>query len=110
MLVIKPVRDRDEPLVPPVVARLVTSDEQERTALGIESVKHPVGPSGMLDDQFLHVGMFRAGNHTRMRPPQRRSEALQKDDLGVYVLLLILRKMAPPRLELLGVFDLPFRG
>jgi hypothetical protein len=43
-----------------------------------------------------------------MGPPQRRSEALQKDDLGVYVLLLILRKMDPPRLELVGVFDLPF--
>jgi hypothetical protein len=55
MLVIKPVRDRDEPLVPPVVARLVTSDEQERTALGIESIKHPIGPSGVLDDQFLPV-------------------------------------------------------
>ena len=53
MLFVKPVRDRDEPFVPPVVARLVPSDEQDRTALGIESVKHPEGPSGVLDDQFL---------------------------------------------------------
>jgi hypothetical protein len=60
MLVIKPVRDRDESLVPPLVARLVAPEEQNRTAAGIESVKHPLGASGVLDDQFLHVEMLRA--------------------------------------------------
>jgi hypothetical protein len=40
--------------------------------------------------------------------PQGRAESLEKDDLGVHVHLLILRKLVPPRFEFARIFDFPF--
>jgi hypothetical protein len=37
MLAIKPVRDRNKHLIPPVIARFVGADEQKRAAPGVKT-------------------------------------------------------------------------
>jgi hypothetical protein len=59
MFVVEPVRQRYELFVPPVIAGLVSADQQDRTASGIKSVKNPLRLSRMLDDELFHVGVLR---------------------------------------------------
>src|SRR5215469_8601342 len=60
--------------------------------------------------QFLHVCVFRCDNHIRMRPWEDRAMLFQKAHLGVKFNLLVFGEAIPPRLEFIGVFDLPCHG
>jgi hypothetical protein len=108
MLVIEPVRNWNEFLVPAIVARFVAPDEQDRASPWIEGLEDSVRAAGMLDARFLHMRVLRGSHHIRMGAPKGRAIALQQDDLGVDVLLLLFREAAPPLLKFFGELDLPF--
>jgi len=55
MLVVEPVRDRNEFFIPTIIARLVATNQQDGSAARIERKEHAIGPAGMLNPKFLHV-------------------------------------------------------
>jgi hypothetical protein len=60
VFVIEPVGERDEFLIPAVVARLVATNEQYCSPPGIECVQDPQRAATMLDAKLAEVPMPRA--------------------------------------------------
>ena len=110
MLVIELISDRDKHFIPSFVSCLIAPDKQNRTAARIKSVKHPVGLSGMLYYQFLHVRMPRRGNRIGMWTAKFWTDCLQKHHLRVNIFLLVLSQAVPPDLEFVSEFNLPFHA
>src|SRR5438128_593796 len=109
ILVVESVRNRNELLIPAIVARLVAPDEQDRASPWIEGIEDSVGAARLLDSQFLHMRVLRGSHHIRMGAPKGRAVSLQQNDFGVDVLLLVFREAAPPPLKFSGELDLLFR-
>src|SRR6266568_496435 len=59
VLVVEPVRQRNELLIPTVVSGLVASDQQDRDAARIESIEHPIRTSRVLNAKLAHMSMPR---------------------------------------------------
>lgn len=105
MLVIELISDGDKRFIPSFVSCLIASNRQNRTAARIKSVKHPVGLSGMLYYQFLHVRVPRRGNGAGTW-----MDFLQKHHLRVNIFLLVLSQAVPSHLEFVSEFNVPFHG
>lgn len=110
MLVIELISDGDKRFVPSFVSCLIASNKQNRTAARVKSVKHPVGLSGMLYYQFLHVRVPRRGNRPGMWTPKFWTDFLQKPHLRVSIFLLVLSQAVPPHLEFVSEFNVQFHG
>jgi len=108
MLVVESVRDRNEFFIPAIVARLVTTNQQDGASARIERKEHAIVPAGMLNSKFLHVRVPRRMNQISVWPRKAWSEFLQQDHFRVHIDLFALREAAPPVFKLAGEFDLPF--
>lgn len=62
MFVIKPLRERHESSVPPIVARLVTAEQKNRDTAWIKGVQHAVWTPAMLNPEFAKVRDTRTVN------------------------------------------------
>lgn len=106
----KTIRHRHLLFVPANVAGLITADQQNCCSPRIKRKEHSVRPGCVLNAKLFHVRMFRLLQCVSMRPAERRSEFLEKDNFGVHVLLLIAAKAVPPRLELVGKLNVPWHS
>ena len=55
MFVVQPIGDRHKLFVPTTLARLISADQENRSASRIEGEQDSVGSASVLDAQFLHV-------------------------------------------------------
>src|SRR5437016_6771161 len=88
MFVVQPIRYRNKLLVPPALARFVPANQQNCSAPWVKSEHHTVGPSPVLNAQFLHVGVLRGRYGVHMGPAERRPEAAKQGYLSPYVHLV----------------------
>jgi hypothetical protein len=109
VLVVEPVRQRHELLVPAIVARLVSANQQDRRSTRIERVEHAVRAASMLDTKLAHVRVPGARDAGAMRVAQVRAARFQQSDRGVDGNLLGLREPVPPLAGLVRVLDIPMR-
>ena len=106
MLVVEAVGGRDCLGVPAApAASLVSAHKQDRHATGIEGEEHAYMPAA--GAQLLHVWMARAFEGVHQRPSEGRATLLQQLDGRSDALLLLGRKLVPPRSERVGVLDIP---
>src|SRR5437879_5718516 len=75
MLVVQPIGYRHKLLVPATLARLISPNQQNCSASRIEGEWDTIGPSSMLNAQFLHVGVLRGRYRVNVGPAKRRPEA-----------------------------------
>src|SRR6266853_6519007 len=108
MFVVQPIRYRHKLLVPPAFARFVPADQQNCRAPRVEGEQHTVGPSSVLNAQFLHVGVLRGGYRVYMRPAQRRAETSKQVYLSPYVHLFGFAQTFPPRSKFICKLYFPF--
>src|SRR6266403_1753807 len=108
MFVVQPIRYRHKLLVPPALARFVPADQQNCSAPRVEGEQHTVGPSSVLNAQFLHVGVLRGRYGVHVRPTQRRPEAAKEVYLRPYVHLFGLGQAIPPRAKFIRKLYFPF--
>jgi len=109
VLVIEPVRQRHELLVPAIVAGLVPADQQNRCSARIECVEHTVRTAAVLHAQLAHVRVPRARDAGAVRMPELRSALLEEPHKGPDRFLPGFRQTVPPRAELVRVLDVPLR-
>jgi hypothetical protein len=107
MLVIEPVRYRDETPVKPVVSGLVASDQQDRSPTRIEGVKHAQRVPARLNAKLPHMPMSRAFDPRRVRERQPWALLFQKADRRANIDLLTVIQSGKPLAELIGVLDHP---
>ncbi len=72
MFVVQPIGYRHKLLVPTTLARLTSADQENCSASRIEREQHTVGPTSVLNAQFLHVGVLRRGYGIHMGSAERR--------------------------------------
>src|SRR6267154_2569854 len=108
MFVVRPIRHRHKLLVLPALARFVPADQQNCRAPRVEGEQHTVGPSSVLNAQFLHVGVLRGGYRVYMRPAQRRAETSKQVYLSPYVHLFGFAQTFPPRSKFICKLYFPF--
>src|SRR5216684_215729 len=58
MFVVQPIGYRHKLLVPTTLARLISADQQNRSASRVECEQDTVGSTSVLNAQFLHVGVL----------------------------------------------------
>jgi hypothetical protein len=80
VLVVEPVRERNEFVIPAVLTRIVTADEQHRSATRIKRVHDPERATTMLDAKLAEASMPRALDPRAMWKRQIRSELLEQSD------------------------------
>src|SRR6266550_295005 len=85
MFVVQPIGYRHRLLVPTILTRLISADQQNCSASRIEGEKDTVGSSSVLNAQFLHVGVLRGRYGVHMGPAERRPEAAKQVYLRPYV-------------------------
>ena len=90
MLIEEPIRYRHELFIPPIVSGLVASDQEQRRAARIKREQNPVRPSGMLGDEFFHIGMARSRYVSNVRAPKRGPKFFQKINNGGNTLALFV--------------------
>src|SRR5215218_5888615 len=91
MLVVQPVRQGDGGLVPPIVPGLLTADQEDCRAPGVEGIEDAVGPAGVLHPELAHVRVPRRGDTRTIGKAQRGPEALEQDHHGIDILLFLGR-------------------
>lgn len=91
----------------PVIADLVTADEQDGCSPRIESVEYPVRLATTLHAQFSHVRVAPTLNARRMREWQLRTFGFKKADRTVDVILNPFNLGSEPISELVRVFHVP---
>ena len=89
MRVVQSIRKGDHPLVESIIAGLVTTDQQNRTAPGIESKEGPQRPPLVLSTGLLRIQMLGAGYAVRVRPWQGGAELPKELDAGCQRLLFL---------------------
>ena len=87
MFVVEPIGNRNLSFVPPLVARLVASDQQNRHSQGIECVESSQRPSLVLNPQFAHMSMPGTNYARAERKSQTGAMFLQQIDHGANALL-----------------------
>ena len=105
MLVVEPIGERNEFIVPAALAGLVAADEQKRRSPGIERIQHSERSSAMLDAQLAEVPMPRTDDPRAMRKRQGRPEPFDQTDRRRNRFLLGSGETVPPRTELVRVLD-----
>jgi hypothetical protein len=96
MFVVRPIRYRHKLLVPPDLARFVPADHQNCSAPRVAGEQHSVGPSSVLNAQFLHVGVLRGRYRVHMRPAERRAATAKQVYLSPYVHVFGFAQTFPP--------------
>jgi len=66
MFVVQPIGYRYKLFVPAACAGLVSTDQQNCSTPRVEGEQHTVGPSSVLNAQFLHVGDWAGEPSTRL--------------------------------------------
>ena len=107
MPIVESIRNRNEDLVPAVLTRLVTAEEQQRNPQGAEYLEDTIGTPLMLNPQLAHVPMARCRDSRTVGVSERRTQRLEEPYRGVDIFLLFLGKRIPPNLELVGELDFP---
>ena len=107
MFVIEPVRKRHVPLVEPVVACLVATDQQNCRAPRIKGLKNANGIPAALNAKFPHVIVSRTLFPRALGIRQSRSVLLQQFDQRGNVLPFAHRKRFPPVRKRVRVLDAP---
>jgi hypothetical protein len=102
------VRNRYELVVPPIITGLVAAEQQDSASPGIEGIQDAVGPTCMLDDQFLHMGMSRCLDISQMGPAECRTVPLEQPHFGINIDLFGFGKAVPTLLERVSELDLLF--
>ncbi len=107
MLLVKLVRNRNELVIPAVIARLVSADEKNSSAQRIKCVKRSQGLATTLSAQFTHLTMTRAVHFGAVRKTKGRAE-FGKESNGISdVVLFVIGQRPPPQAKLVSVLDLP---
>ena len=75
MLVVQPIRYWHKLLVPATLARFISANQQNGATPRVEGEQHTVGPSPVLNAQFLHVDVLRGRYGVHVGPTERRPEA-----------------------------------
>jgi len=107
MVVVQIVRDGDVDLVPALVARLVSADQQDRGSAWIEGVEDAEGSAIVLDPRLPQVRMPGALDLESARKPEMRSVQLQQPNDRGHGVLLIFSQRVPPLLQLVRVLHFP---
>lgn len=107
MLVVAIIRNRNIHFVPPRIARLVPTEQQDRRAARIECIKHTKRPPLHLDAKFSHVLMARTFDTRSMGVPKMRALFFEQTDGRIYLGLFIFTERIPPRFEWIDEFNLP---
>lgn len=108
MLIVQPVRDGDNHVVPSVVARLVAADERQRNPARVKRIQHPIRAPAVLNAQLAHVLVLRLSDAGAIWEPQPHGFLLQQLHASAYILLLLRRHAAPPIAEFIGDFGPTF--
>ena len=74
MLIEEFIGDRYELFIPAIVAGLVPTDQEQRGAAWIKCEQNSIRPSGVLDDEFLHVGVAGSRYVSHVRALERGPE------------------------------------
>jgi|ERR1700738_973809 hypothetical protein len=108
MFVVQVIGYRYKFLVPTTLARLISADQQNCSASPIEGEQDTVGPTSVLNPQFLHVGVLRGRYGVRMGSAERRPEAAKQVYLRPYVHLFGFAQTLPPRPKFICKLYFPF--
>src|SRR6266511_1317013 len=110
MPVVQIVSQRHELLIPAIVPRLVASDQQDGDTPRVESVQYSIGPPSMLNPQLPHVPVARVQDRRTIGMAELRPTPFEQFYVCRNRFLLVFRQAGPPRLEVVGVLDLPLHG
>jgi hypothetical protein len=95
-----------EQLVPSVIARLVSADQENGYPSRIESIQDAAGPARRLHPQFPHMWVPRQRHAGAIRVLERHAIIFEQLHIRSDVFLLIRRETAPSFAELVGELDL----
>lgn len=107
MVVVRPIRLRDQAFVESVVARLVTTEEYNRDAARIEGVEDAERPPVVLNAQLAQMRVPRPVDTGLVREPQARPVLDEQVDPGRDGLAFVIAQRGEPRAEFVGPFDVP---
>jgi hypothetical protein len=104
--VVDPVSLGYKHLVPSVVARLVSADQENGCPSKIESIQDAIRPALMLYSQFPHMWVPRQCHAGAIRVLERHAIIFEQLHIRSDAFLLIGREPTPPFAELVGELDL----
>src|SRR5690242_4712141 len=106
MLVVKAIGHGHELFIPPVVARLIAPNQENRNSPRIKCVQDSNWLATMLNLQFSHMPVARTFHLRAVRMTQFRTAFLEHFDSRGYRFLFVSCEAVPPLPKLVGVFDL----
>src|SRR5690242_11242723 len=94
-------------LIKAIIPRLIATNQEHRPASRIERKEDSVWSTFVLNNQFLHICMPGSYDRSYMWTPEARPLLFQDSYHCCNVLLLCLVQIVPPRLEFIGILNLP---
>jgi len=107
MSIIEPIRDRDERIVPAIIARFVSANQENGRAERVERIERSQRFSRTLRTQFPHMAM--AGTvHCRTVWKSQSGTKFREESDGISdVVLLVFCQYLPPSTEFWCEFNVP---